>query len=219
MTARSLVIGVTGNIATGKSTVLDYLRSKGATIIDADKLAHQAMEPGGPAYQEVVAAFGKGILDPDGAINRKALGRIVFSDPEALRRLERILHPRVFEMVKKAIAQTSSPVVVLEAIKLLEAGLSSTLCDEIWVVTASRETQLRRLKETRGMDEEQARRIMAAQSPQAAKVNQADRVIRNDGSLEELYAQLDAIWADLERRYPSRLGDLARRSQADAQES
>ncbi len=219
MTARSLVIGVTGNIATGKSTVLDYLRSKGATIIDADKLAHQAMEPGGPAYQEVVAAFGKGILDPDGAINRKALGRIVFSDPEALRRLERILHPRVFEMVKEAIAQTSSPVVVLEAIKLLEAGLSSTLCDEIWVVTASRETQLRRLKETRGMDEEQARRIMAAQSPQAAKVNQADRVIRNDGSLEELYAQLDAIWADLERRYPSRLGDLARRSQADAQES
>ena len=218
MTARSLVIGVTGNIATGKSTVLDYLRSKGALIIDADKLAHQAMAPGGPAYQEVVEAFGKEILNPDGTINRKALGRIVFADPEALRRLERILHPRVFEMVKEAIAQAPSPVVVLEAVKLLEAGLSSTLCDEIWVVTASQETQLRRLKETRGMDEAQARRIMAAQSPQAAKVNQADRVIRNDGTLEELYAQLDAIWADLQRRYPSRLGDLARRGEQDLED-
>lgn len=218
MTARSLVIGVTGNIATGKSTVLEYLRSKGALIIDADKLAHQAMAPGGPAYQEVVAAFGKEILNPDGTINRKALGQIVFADPEALRRLERILHPRVFEMVKEAIAQAPSPVVVLEAVKLLEAGLSSTLCDEIWVVTASQETQLRRLKETRGMDEAQARRIMAAQSPQAAKVNQADRVIRNDGTLEELYAQLDAIWADLQRRYPSRLGDLARRGEQDLED-
>ncbi len=218
MTARSLVIGVTGNIATGKSTVLDYLRSKGAVIIDADKLAHQAMAPGGPAYQEVVAAFGQGILNPDGTINRKALGRIVFSDPEALRRLERILHPRVFEMVKEAIDKAPSPVVVLEAVKLLEAGLSSTLCDEIWVVTASQETQLRRLKETRGMDAAQARRIMAAQSPQAAKVNQADRVIRNDGTLEELYAQLDAIWADLERRYPNRLGDLARRVEQNPKE-
>ncbi len=218
MTARSLVIGVTGNIATGKSTVLEYLRSKGALIIDADKLAHQAMAPGGPAYQEVVAAFGKEILNPDGTINRKALGQIVFADPEALRRLERILHPRVFEMVKEAIAQAPSPVVVLEAVKLLEAGLSSTLCDEIWVVTASQETQLRRLKETRGMDEAQARRIMAAQSPQAAKVNQADRVIRNDGTLEELYAQLDAIWADLQRRYPNRLGDLARRGEQDLED-
>ncbi len=218
MTARSLVIGVTGNIATGKSTVLDYLRSKGALIIDADKLAHQAMAPGGPAYQEVVEAFGKEILNPDGTINRKALGQIVFADPEALRRLERILHPRVFEMVKEAIAQAPSPVVVLEAVKLLEAGLSSTLCDEIWVVTASQETQLRRLKETRGMDEAQARRIMAAQSPQAAKVNQADRVIRNDGTLEELYAQLDAIWADLQRRYPNRLGDLARRGEQDLED-
>ena len=218
MTARSLVIGVTGNIATGKSTVLDYLRSKGALIIDADKLAHQAMAPGGPAYQEVVEAFGKEILNPDGTINRKALGQIVFADPEALRRLERILHPRVFEMVKEAIAQAPSPVVVLEAVKLLEAGLSSTLCDEIWVVTASQETQLHRLKETRGMDEAQARRIMAAQSPQAAKVNQADRVIRNDGTLEELYAQLDAIWADLQRRYPNRLGDLARRGEQDLED-
>lgn len=209
MSQMSLVLGLTGNIATGKSTILQYLRKKGATIIDADKLSHRVIEPGGPAYDAVVRAFGREILGEDGAIDRKKLGQIVFSNPMDLGRLEKIVHPQVFELGKQEIDRAASSVVVLEAIKLLEAGLMSTLCDEIWVVTSSFATQLRRLLEYRQMDEAEARRIINLQTPQAAKVNQADRVIDNDGTIGELYAQLDAIWQDLQARYPRRMAALA----------
>ncbi|RME62080.1 MAG: dephospho-CoA kinase [Caldilineae bacterium] len=204
-----LVIGLTGNIATGKSTILKYLAEKGAAIIDADKLAHRTMEPGGPAYEAVVRTFGRDILNEDGTINRKALGKIVFADAAALGRLEKIVHPKVFELGKQEIMQANSPVVILEAIKLLEAGAMVTLCDEVWVVISDAATQLKRLMETRGMDKAEAEQIIHMQPPQAAKVNQADRVIDNNGTLEELYAQLDAIWADLQKRYPRRLAALA----------
>ena len=210
MARRSLVIGRTGNIATGKSTILNYLIEKCATIIDADKLGHRVIEPGGPAYDAVVRAFGKGILREDGTIDRKKLGKIVFSNPLDLGRLEKIVHPKIFELGKQEIADNDSPVIILEAIKLLEAGLMSTLCDEIWVVTSSFATQFRRLLEMRKMEETDARRMIDLQPPQAAKVNQADRVIDNDGTLTELHAQLDAIWDDLKRRYPRRMTTLAR---------
>ena len=206
----SLVIGLTGNIATGKSTILKYLIEKCATIIDADKLGHRVIEPGGPAYDAVVRAFGKEILREDGTIDRKKLGKIVFSNPLDLGRLEKIVHPKIFELGKQEIADNDSPVIILEAIKLLEAGLMSTLCDEIWVVTSSFATQLRRLLEVRNMEETDARRMIDLQPPQAAKVNQADRVIDNDGTLTELHAQLDAIWDELKRRYPRRMTTLAR---------
>ena len=209
MARKSLVIGLTGNIATGKSTILQYLIEKCATIIDADKLGHRVIEPGGPAYDTVVRSFGREILREDGAIDRKKLGRIVFSNPLDLGRLEKIVHPKIFELGKEEIAGNESPVIILEAIKLLEAGLMSTLCDEIWVVTSSFTTQLRRLLELRKMDENEARHIINLQTPQAAKVNQADRVIGNDGTLAELHAQLDAIWEDLKRRYPHRMTALA----------
>ena len=192
-----LIIGLTGNIATGKSTVLHYLRRKGAHIIDADKLTHRAMQPDGPAYDAVVAAFGPGIVAEDGAINRAALGRIVFADPVALRRLEEIVHPAVFALAQAELAQTEAAVVVVEAIKLLEARRLLTLCQEVWVVTADPEVQLRRLIEQRGMSEAEARGRMAAQSPQAEKVAQATRVIHNNGSPAALYAQLDALWNEL----------------------
>ncbi|MDE0430266.1 MAG: dephospho-CoA kinase [Caldilineaceae bacterium] len=210
MARRSLVIGLTGNIATGKSTILNYLIEKCATIIDADKLGHRVIEPRGPAYDAVVRAFGKGILREDGTIDRKKLGKIVFSNPLDLGRLEKIVHPKIFELGKQEIADNDSPVIILEAIKLLEAGLMSTLCDEIWVVTSSFATQFRRLLEMRKMEETDARRMIDLQPPQAAKVNQADRVIDNDGTLTELHAQLDAIWDDLKRRYPRRMTTLAR---------
>lgn len=209
MMRTSLVIGLTGNIATGKSTILQYFIEKCATIIDADKLGHRVIELGGPAYDAVVQAFGSGILREDGTIDRKKLGRIVFANPLDLGRLEKIVHPMIFELGKQEIAAAESPVIVLEAIKLLEAGLMSTLCDEIWVVTSSFATQLRRLLEVRNMDENEARRIINLQTPQAAKVNQADRIIDNDGTVGELYAQLDAIWKDLKRRYPHRMEALA----------
>jgi dephospho-CoA kinase len=205
MGRKSLVIGLTGNIATGKSTILNYLMEKCAFIIDADKLGHRVIEPGGPAYDAVVRTFGKEILREDGTIDRKKLGKIVFTNPLDLGRLEKIVHPKIFDLGKQEIADNESPVIVLEAIKLLEAGLMSTLCDEIWVVTSSLTTQLRRLLESRRMEENEARRMIDLQPPQAAKVNQADRVIKNDGSLTELHAQLDAIWEDLKRRYPRRM--------------
>jgi len=208
MYANSLVIGLPGNIATGKSTVLDYLARLGALIIDADKLAHRAMDPGGPAYQAVVKEFGAGILNPDQTINRKALGRIVFANADLLNKLEQIVHPAVFAMTVQLVEQSAAPVVILEAVKLLEAGTMVSQCDEVWVVTARPEVQLRRLREVRGMSEEDARQRMQMQSPQAAKINQADRVIDNSGTLAELHAQLDAIWADLKVAYPKRMARL-----------
>ncbi len=192
-----LIIGLTGNIATGKSTVLDYLRRKGAYSIDADKLTHRTMQPGGLAYDAIVQTFGRDILAEDGTIQRAALGRIVFADPAALRRLEEIVHPAVFTLAQAELAQTDAPVVVVEAIKLLEAKRLLTLCREVWVVTADPEVQLRRLSEERGMSEAEARQRMAAQSSQADKVKQATRVIVNNGSTEALYAQLDAIWNEI----------------------
>ena len=192
--SRPLTIGLTGNIATGKSTVLAYLRGRGAAVLDADKLAHAAMAPDGPAYADVVDAFGAAIVGPSGVIDRKALGTIVFADATQLARLEAIVHPAVFVLAQQALDATDAPVVVIEAIKLLESGRLLRLCDEIWVVVADEATQIRRLMESRGMDEPEARRRMAAQSSQAEKVKQAHRVIDNSGAPADLYAQLDAIW-------------------------
>ncbi len=208
MADHSLIIGLTGNIATGKTTVLDYLARKGAHIIDADKLAHQAMALDGLAYDAIVAEFGPEILNPDKTVNRRALGEIVFSNADRLGRLEQIVHPEVFALTRQQVDENPSPVVVLEAVKLLEAGAMVTLCDEVWVVTAEPEVQLQRLMQNRGMSEAQARQRMGMQSPQAAKINQADRVIDNSGTLEELYAQLDAAWEDLKRLYPRRMAQL-----------
>ncbi|HRW49861.1 MAG TPA: dephospho-CoA kinase [Caldilinea sp.] len=195
--SRPLTIGLTGNIATGKSTVLTYLQDRGAAVLDADKLAHAAMAPDGPAYDAVVAAFGTAIVGPGGVIDRKALGAIVFADAAQLARLEAIVHPAVFVLAQQALDATDAPVVVIEAIKLLESGRLLRLCDEFWVVVADEATQIRRLMESRGMDEAEARRRMAAQSSQAEKVKRAHRVIDNSGSPAELYAQLDAIWNEL----------------------
>lgn len=193
-------VGLTGNIATGKSTVLAYLAAKGAHVIDADKLAHRAMAPDGPAYQKVIAAFGSAILTDTGMVDRPRLGDIVFQNPDALVQLEAIVHPATFELLRWEVAETDAEIVVLEAIKLLESGRMLTLCDEVWVVTSHPDEQLQRLVEQRGMTEEAARQRMATQSHQAGKIAQADQVILNDGSLDDLYARLDALWDDtLER--------------------
>lgn len=193
-------IGLTGNIATGKSTVLAYLADKGAHIVDADKLAHKAIAPDGPAYEKVVALFGEQILDAYGVIDRQKLGDIVFSDPQALQQLEAIVHPATFELLRWDIVQSDARVVVVEAIKLLESGRMLTLSDEVWVVTSSPESQLQRLMETRGLDEKEARQRMAMQGAQAEKVTRADVVIVNDGGLDALYAQLDAAWKQVEAK-------------------
>ncbi|MEZ4615017.1 MAG: dephospho-CoA kinase [Caldilineaceae bacterium] len=193
----SLIIGLTGNIATGKSRVLAYLAAKGAYVLDADKLAHESMQVGTHTYWAIVDAFGQDILLVDGTINRRALGKIVFTDPAALTQLEGIVHPAVFDLARQELVTVDAKVIVLEAIKLLEAGNLVTLCDEIWVVTASPEVQLRRLREIRNMDEAEAQRRMAVQSSQAEKIKRADRVIDNDGDWSAVAAQLDQIWAEL----------------------
>lgn len=191
------IIGLTGNIATGKSTVLRYLQQKGAYVFDADKLAHESMQKGTHTYWAIVDTFGDTILQTDGAIDRSTLGQLVFSDPTKLAQLEALVHPAVFDLARRELAKVEAEVVVLEAIKLLEAGQLVTMCDEVWVVISKPEIQIQRLRETRNMSEAEARRRMAAQSPQEEKIKHADRVIDNSGTEAELYAQLDQVWATI----------------------
>ena len=134
---KPLVIGLTGGIGSGKSVVLADLVSLGAEGIDADRVAHEVMAPDGPAYAPIVAEFGRDILAPDGQIDRGELGRRVFADPAQLARLEAIVHPAVGEAIAAHVAASQAPAVVIEAIKLFEAGLSRRLCDEVWVTRCS----------------------------------------------------------------------------------
>jgi dephospho-CoA kinase len=190
------VIGLTGNIATGKSVVRKMLEHLGAFGIDADALAHRAIAPGAPGYQPVVDTFGKWILTADGQIDRARLGRLVFADPEALARLEAIVHPLVRQAVNVLIRNAKQKVIVIEAIKLLEGDLRKA-CDVIWVTHARPETQLARLMQKRGMSEEVARQRIQAQSPQQDKLAAADVVIQNDGSFEETWRQVVTAWQRL----------------------
>ncbi len=191
------VIGLTGNIGVGKSTVMALLAGLGAAGIDADKVAHQVMEPGQPAYDQVVARFGPQIAPDGGPIDRQRLGQIVFTDPAALADLEAIVHPAVFQVIQRRVAEASASVVVIEAIKLLEAGLSRQLCQQVWVVTAPREQQIQRLMQTRGLSEAEAALRIDAQPPQAEKIAQADVVIENGGSLEAAREQVTRAWRRL----------------------
>ena len=188
------VIGLTGNIGVGKSTVMDLLAGLGAAGIDADKVAHQVMEPGQPAYEQIVARFGPLIAPDGGPIDRLRLGQIVFTDPAALADLEAIVHPAVFQVIQRRVAEAGAPVVVIEAIKLLEAGLSRQLCQQVWVVTAPREQQIQRLMDSRGLSEAEAVLRIDAQPPQADKAAQADVVIDNGGSLEAAREQVERAW-------------------------
>jgi dephospho-CoA kinase len=190
------VIGLTGNIATGKSTVLEMLRALGAEIIDADALAHEVMSPRSPQWEAIVQAFGPRILTPGGEIDRVALGEIVFQDREELQQLEGIVHPEVARRIRQAIAVCDCPVVVIEAIKLLESGLGRR-CDALWVVTASSEQQLERLMRERDLSEAAARQRIEIQPPQEEKVALADVVIDNSGSLNETRRQVESHWRQI----------------------
>ena len=190
-----MLIGLTGNIATGKSELGRMLAALGARVIDADKVAHEVMRPGGPAYDGVVAAFGLEILAPDGSIDRAKLGGIVFADPEALHRLEATVHPATIAEVTRRISQATEEVVVVEAIKLIEAGMHR-FYDALWVVTAPRPLQIERLVATRELTPEAAALRVDAQPPQEEKVALADRVFVNDGGLSELRKKVEAAWVE-----------------------
>jgi len=187
------IIGLTGNIATGKSAVSGMLERLGALAIDADALVHELMGKGTPVWQAVVQEFGQGILGHERNIDRKKLGSIVFTDEAALHRLEAIVHPAVIARTEELSESSQEPVVVVEAIKLIEAGMDKT-CDALWVTTCSKEQQLARLVEQRGLTEEEARQRIEAQPPQEAKLALADVVIDNSGGLDETWRQVEREW-------------------------
>lgn len=185
------VIALTGNIGTGKSVVRKMLEHLGAFTLDADALAHRVIAPGGPGYATVLRTFGEWVLGADGQINRSRLGRIVFNDPEALARLETIVHPHVRQAVDLLINRSPARLAVIEAIKIIETGLAAE-CDALWVVHASPAVQAKRLVEKRKLSPADAQQRIAAQNPQADKVKAADVVIDNGGSFEETWAQVQA---------------------------
>lgn len=194
------LIGLTGNIACGKSTVIDMLATLGAHTIDADRVTHRLQQPGTPVYDQIISIFGPQIVSAPGeSIDRRKLGAIVFSDAAALQTLERIVHPAVHAEIEGWLDQVGNgamgqsdmkQVAVIDAIKLLETGWKRE-CDAIWVVTCTPEQQVDRLMSTRNMSEAEARQRIAAQSPQADKVAQADVVIDNSGSQDATRSQVE----------------------------
>ncbi len=200
------VIGLTGGIACGKSTVLAMLAALGARIIDADRVTHRLQQPGTPVFQQIVATFGRGVLSPTGALDRRRLGTLVFSDQAKLEQLEQLIHPAVRAAILSFIEEIgrsggygtrlgtlNRPVVVIDAIKLIEGGWVKE-CAQVWVVTCSDALQLERLRTTRGMSEEEAQQRLAAQEPQASRLPYATVVLTNDGTQAETRAQVDAAW-------------------------
>jgi dephospho-CoA kinase len=187
------VIGLTGNIATGKSVVRRMLEHLGAYTIDADTLSHRAIAKGAPGYQPVVETFGKFILDAGGEIDRARLGRLAFNDPDALKDLEAIVHPLVEHAVDLMIKRASQRIIIIEAIKLLEGKLVGK-CDTIWTTYAPELTQKARLMQKRGMSEQEAVQRIQAQPPQEVKTAAANVVIQNAGSFEDTWKQVVAAW-------------------------
>jgi dephospho-CoA kinase len=195
-----LKVGLTGGIGAGKSEVSRLLVEHGAVLIDADRIAREVVEPGTPGLAAVVEAFGSDVLAPDGALDRPALGAIVFADADRLAVLNSIVHPLVgARSAELEAAATGDSVVVHDVPLLAENGLAP-LYDVVVVVDASPETQLDRLVRLRGMSEEDARARMAAQVPRDKRLETADIVIDNDVPLDELHRRVDAVWADLAQR-------------------
>jgi dephospho-CoA kinase len=192
------VIGLTGPIGCGKSTVAGWLAELGARVIDADVVARDVTPPGSPELAAVVAEFGPGILRDDGSLDRRALGRIVFADPAALARLESIIHPAVRPRILAAIADAereAPPAIVIEAIKLVEGGLA-TLCDEVWLVTCEPAEQLPRLA-GRGESRTDAEARIAAQAGLVDRLRPlATRVIDTSGSMATARSRVEAAWAE-----------------------
>lgn len=192
-----LTIGLTGGIGSGKSTVSRMLGELGAPIIDADKVGHAIYAPGGPAYSEVLAAFGRGILASDGTIERSKLGPIVFSDPGALKRLNSIVHPKMFarmrEMIQELRAGGQQDPIVVEAAILIEANWQS-LFDEIWLVTASKELIVERIERDRGLKPEQTEARIRAQLSDTERRRYSTLIITNDGTIDELREQVTLLW-------------------------
>ena len=187
------IIGLTGNIATGKSVVRRMLEHIGAYTIDADALSHRVISKGAPGYQPVLDRFGTWLLDKDNQIDRNKLGRLVFADGQALAQLEDIIHPYVVQAVEVLIKRATQNVVVIEAIKLLESDLRLQ-CDSIWVTDAPQAIQMERLVRKRGLSQEEALQRIHSQSAQKEKLAVAKVIINNNGSYDDLWKQVNDAW-------------------------
>lgn len=195
-----LAVGLTGGIGSGKSTVARMLQAHGAVLIDADRIAREAVEPGTPGLARVVAEFGPGVLAPDGSLDRPALGAIVFADDERRATLNAIVHPLVKDRTAQLVGTLPDDAVVVHDVPLLvENGLAAQY-DVVLVVDVPTETQVRRLVTDRGMAEEDARARIAAQATREERLAAADSVIDNSGDVASLDMQVDAVWNGLSRR-------------------
>ena len=197
-----LKVGLTGNIAAGKSTVADVWRSMGATVVDADELSRRAVEPGTPAHAAIAREWGTWVLEDGGALDRAALRQIVFADPEARARLEGIVHPAVAALRDEAYRQAADrgeKVVVADIPLLFEVGMADEF-DVVVLVDAPEEVRLARIVADRGLDEDEARRMVAAQMPAELKRARADIVVPNTGTLGDLQDTARDVWRQLARR-------------------
>ena len=190
------IIGLTGGIACGKSTVSSYIQKKGFLVVDADRIARKVVEPGSKGLAQIRETFGTIYLRPDGALNREMLGKKVFAEPEALKKLNSITGPLILEELKKEL-NTTAPVIFLDAALLLEEEQYRNLVDEVWVVSLKPETQLERLINRNGYGFRQAKNRIASQMSDGDRVKQADAVIDNNGTMEETLRQVDALLAAL----------------------
>ena len=190
------VIGLTGGIGSGKSTVAHFLAEAGAVVIDADKIGHEVLVSDAEACRELVAVFGSGVLTPGGKISRRKLSSLVFGNPALLSELNRITHPRIIEKINVCLDEyrrAGVGMVVLEAALLLEAGLAA-MVDYIWVAVASEKTVLRRLKERPGLSQSEALARIHSQLPVAERLKCADAVINTDCNLGELKEKVARLW-------------------------
>ena len=190
------VIGLTGGIGTGKTHVAELLEGLGAAIVNADILGHEVYAPQSEGWHAVVGAFGERIVADNGEIDRRALGGIVFSDENALRQLNSIMHPRIYALAEQrlnALTEQGEDTAVLEAALLIEANWTP-LVDEVWVTVSPEDDVIARLQQRNNMDEEAARSRISSQMPQSERVRHADVVIENNADLEELSAKLKDLW-------------------------
>jgi dephospho-CoA kinase len=191
-----IVIGVTGNFGSGKSTVCRVLAGLGSAVIDADRLAHETYRPHSRTWQELIDAFGRDVLGPGGEIDRPRLGQIVFSDHLALAHLNRIVHPAAYRLARQRIEDfrlQGAPAVALEATLLIEAGWAD-LVDRVWLVTAPRATVVRRLKQKHGIGDDQVIARLESQMPTEQKAKHADDTIHNNGTVAELESRVIELW-------------------------
>lgn len=196
-----LLVGLTGGIGSGKSTVARLLERRGAVVFDADALAREAVEPGTPGHDAVVERFGANVLAPGGELDREALASIVFADPAARRDLEEIVHPEVRRLFAEGCEayRDTDRVVVFSAPLLVETGMH-TAFEVLVLVSTPVEVQIERLLRDRAMSEEQVRARIAAQAPLEEKAAVADVIVDNEGNLEDLEAQVDSLWDELRTR-------------------